>query len=186
VPARNPIGPDTLDGRRIQIELETLAHDPGKKAAYRMRLPAGGFLSVDEDIDATKGQFFYEAVDLASCVKYLDQVADPDHWNKNELERECASIELSEELWPGDEERQAWYQDVSPEGWPLIHAVTPWGSIARAIEQNLLQNDTSRRLDTVLLRTVTEWVDAACKYYQQVIQNREDRIAGLRDSWKKV
>jgi hypothetical protein len=35
-------------------------------------------LSADEDIEG--GQFFYEAVDLASCIKYLDQVADPDDW----------------------------------------------------------------------------------------------------------
>jgi hypothetical protein len=40
---RDPIDPDTLDKARFQIELETFADDPGKKAAHRMRLPAGGF-----------------------------------------------------------------------------------------------------------------------------------------------
>ena len=38
-------------------------------------------LAVDDDIKAAKAQFFYEAVDLESCVKYLDQVADPDDWD---------------------------------------------------------------------------------------------------------
>ncbi len=43
MPARDPVDPDTRDERRLQIELETPAHDPGKKAAHRMRLPAGCF-----------------------------------------------------------------------------------------------------------------------------------------------
>src|SRR5262245_52901485 len=41
--SRDPIDPDTLDKARLQIELETLAHDPSKEAAHRMRLPASGF-----------------------------------------------------------------------------------------------------------------------------------------------
>jgi hypothetical protein len=41
--ARDLIDPDTVDDRRHQIELEALAHDPGKKPTHRMRLPAGGF-----------------------------------------------------------------------------------------------------------------------------------------------
>ena len=41
--ARDPIDPDPFDDRRHQIELEALAHDPGKKATHRVRLPAGGF-----------------------------------------------------------------------------------------------------------------------------------------------
>jgi hypothetical protein len=43
-------------------------------------------LSIDENIEAAKRQFFYEAVDLASCTKYLDQVADPDDWDEFENE----------------------------------------------------------------------------------------------------
>lgn len=35
----------------------------------------GASLSVDDDIEGGKGQFFYETVDLASCAKYLDVVA---------------------------------------------------------------------------------------------------------------
>ncbi len=42
MPTRDPVDTDTLDDRRLQIELETPAHDLGKKAAHRMRLPAGG------------------------------------------------------------------------------------------------------------------------------------------------
>lgn len=141
-------------------------------------------LSVDEDIDTTQGQFFYEAVNLESCVKHLDHVADPnDSYN---FEDECASVELNNRLWPGLEETEAWYQDFSMEGWPAMHVVSPKGSIARAIEQNLLRRDTADRLDSVLFETVTERVQSASEYYQCVLQNREDRVTRLLHSWKKV
>jgi hypothetical protein len=66
-----------------------------------------------------------------------------------------------------------------------MHVASPNGSIARAIEQNLLRDDDDRRrLDNVLIETVAEQVRAAKKYYQQVLKDREDRIAGLLDSWK--
>ena len=138
-------------------------------------------LSVDEDIDATEGQFFYETVDLASCAKYLDQVANPDNF---EFDDECQFVDLNEQLWPGDEEREAWYQASSPWGWPMARVVAPIGSIARAIEQNLLQGDFDERLDKVFFKTVANKVQAASEYYQQVLQNREDRIARLMDSWR--
>src|SRR5262245_50696565 len=41
--SRDPIDPDTLDKGRFQIEFETFAHDPGKEATHRMRLPASCF-----------------------------------------------------------------------------------------------------------------------------------------------
>src|SRR5262249_1479416 len=88
-------------------------------------------LSVDDDIEGAEGQFFYEAVDLASCAKYLDQVADPDDYI--DFENECAAVTLNGQLWP-HEEREAWYEDFSiykEEGWPAMHVVAPKGSIAR-------------------------------------------------------
>jgi hypothetical protein len=60
------------------------------------------------------------------------------------------------------------------------------GSIARAIEQNLLRDDAAHRLDTVLFETVAERVQAASEYYRRVLQNRQDRIAGLLNSWKEA
>jgi hypothetical protein len=140
-------------------------------------------LSVDEDIDAGEGQFFYEAVDLASCTKYLDQVADPDDWEG--FENECACVELNDRLWPGWEEREAWYQDSSIEGWPAMPVASPKGSIARAIEQNLFRDDAADRLDTLLFETVAERVQAASEYYRRVLQDREDRISGLLNSWRE-
>ena len=140
-------------------------------------------MSVDEDIDATEGQFFHETVDLASCTKYLDQVANPDNF---EFDEQCQFVDLNEQLWPGDEEREAWYQASSPWGWPRTHVVAPIGSIARALEQSLLQDDLEDRLDTVFFKTVAERVQAASEYYQQVLQSREDRIAGLLDAGKML
>jgi hypothetical protein len=136
-------------------------------------------LSVDEDI--ADGQFFYEAVDLGSCIKYLDQVADPDDWD--EFDGVCAAVELSSRWWHR-EEKEAWYQDSATEGWPMMHVAAPKGSIARAIEQNLLRDDVRHRLDKVLFDTVAERVQAARKCYQRVLQKRENRIASLLDSWK--
>ena len=61
---------------------------------------------------------------------------------------------MNDQLWPeGDE---AWYQDPFMEGWPVMHVAAPKGSIARAIEQNLLQDDVDHRLDTALFETVAE------------------------------
>jgi len=141
-------------------------------------------LSVDGDIDAAKGQFFYEVVDLASCTKYLDQVADPNDWD--EFEYKCASVILNDRLWHGYEEEKAWYQDFDfSEGRPAMHVASLNGSIARAIEQNRLRDDAARRLDTVLVETVAERVQAASEYYRRVLQNREDRITGLLNSWKE-
>ena len=142
----------------------------------------GRSLSVDDDIDAAEGHFFYEAVDLASCTKYLDQVADP---GDREFESECAGVTLNSRLWCGYEEQEAWYQDFSTDAWPVMTVVSPKGSIARAIERNLLQGDVDDRLDRVLFGTVAERIEAASEYYRQVLQSREDRIARLLNSWKK-
>jgi hypothetical protein len=140
-------------------------------------------LAVDEDVNAAKGQFFYEAVDLGSCVKYLDQVANPDDWDG--FDDECGSVSLNRQLWPGYEEREAWYQ-YSFDGTPEIHVASPKGSIARAIEQNLLREGSGHRLDSLLFETVTERVRAAHECYRRVLQDHGDRIAELLNSWKKV
>jgi hypothetical protein len=141
-------------------------------------------LLVDKDVRADKGQFFYEPVDLESCTKYLDQVADPD--DRDEFEDECASVSLNGRLWNKDEEREAWYQDVSmwTEERPTRYVASPKGSIARAIEQNLLRENTANRLDTVLFKAVAKRIQSACEYYSGLLQNREDRIARLLNSWK--
>jgi hypothetical protein len=139
-------------------------------------------LLVDKDIEAHKGQFFYEPVDLESCTKYLDQVADPADWD--EFENECAAVSLNDRLWNEDEEREAWYQDLSIEGQPATYVASSKGSIARAIEQNLLRDETADRLDTVLFEVVAERIQAAREYYRRLLQNREDRVAGLLNSWK--
>ena len=140
-------------------------------------------LAVDDDINAAKAQFFYEAVDLESCVKYLDQVADPDDWDT--FDGECGSVSLNRQLWPGHEEREAWCQ-YSWDGMPEIHVASPKGSIARAIEQNLLREGSGHRLDSLLFETVTERVRAAHECYRRVLQDHGDRIAELLNSWKKV
>lgn len=140
-------------------------------------------LSVDDDVDPRKGQFFYEAVDLASCVKYLDQVADPEDWET--FDGECGSVSLNRDLWSSYDERESWYQDFSWEGIPELHVASPKGSIARAIEQNLLRDDTDYRLDVALFDTVAERVQAATMCYRQVVQDRDNRIAELLQSWKE-
>jgi hypothetical protein len=63
---RDPIDPDTLDKARFQIELETFADDPGKKAAHRMRLPAGGFCERG-DGRATGGSAAFLLQPIALC-----------------------------------------------------------------------------------------------------------------------
>lgn len=137
-------------------------------------------MAVDEDIEA--GQFFYETVDLASCTKYLGEVADPDDFD--EFEGECSSVDLNTRLWRESDEKEAWYQEFSSDGRPALHVASPNGSIARAIEQNLLRDDESDRLDTVLFETVAKRIRAAGEYYRRVLENREDRLAGLLSSWK--
>jgi hypothetical protein len=122
-------------------------------------------LSADDDIEAAEGQFFYEVVDLASCTKYLDQVADPS--DRAEFESECASVTLNKRLWDGYEEQEAWYQDFSTDGWPAMTVVSPKGSIARAIERNLLQGDDDDRLDRLLCEAVAARIDAASEYYRK-------------------
>lgn len=143
-----------------------------------------GSLSVDEDVEGAKGQFFYETVDLASCTKYLDQVADPDDWDN--FETECSCVRLNHHLWDGEEAKEGWYRDFSIEGWPAKPVNSPRGSIARAIEQNLLQDDDAYRLDTLLFETVAERVQAASSQYRQVLQKRDEHIARLLDSWRSI
>lgn len=103
-------------------------------------------------------------------TKYLGQVADPGDWN--DFESECASLSLNERLWPDREEREAWYQDFCIEGWPGTSVASPKGSIARAIERNLLRDDVSHRhrLDTVLFDVVTDRVQRASECYRRVLK----------------
>ena len=65
-----------------------------------------------------------------------------------------------------------------------MHTAAPEGSIARAIEQNLLEADTDQRLDTVLFRTVAERVQNARNYYESVLEQRNQQIANLLKSWE--
>jgi len=82
--------------------------------------------------------------------------------------------------------RRAPDQRMQTSGLPEMHVASPKGSIARAIEQNLLRDGFGHRLDSVLFETVAERVQAAGEYYQRVLQNREDRIAGLLNSWREI
>ena len=66
--------------------------------------------------------------------------------------------------------------DFSSSGWPLAHASAPNGSIARAIELNLLQADFDYRLDTVLFETVAERVRNARAYYQSVVEKGIEKL----------
>ncbi len=141
-------------------------------------------LSLDDDVDSSKGQFFYEAVDLASCVKYLDQVADPDDWES--FDSECGNVSLNSDLWSSYEQSESWYQDFSWDGLPEPYIASPRGSIARAIEQNLLQGDSGHRLDAALFETVAKRVQDASLCYQQTLQDRDNRIAELLRSWREV
>jgi hypothetical protein len=65
-----------------------------------------------------------------------------------------------------------------------MHTVAPKGSIARAIEQNLLRDNVRDRLNSVLFETVAERALAARKCYQRVLQRRDNKIASLLESWK--
>jgi len=85
-------------------------------------------LSVDDDVDSSKGQFFYEAVDLESCVKYLDQVADPDDGTRSTVSVE---VSLNRELWSRHEERRLGIR-IFVGGLTEMHVAFPKGSIARA------------------------------------------------------
>jgi len=141
-------------------------------------------LDIDEDIEVGEGQFYYERVDLASCKKYLDQFCDPSKYHFYDI---CASVGLNDHLWPSDcvnDPREAWYLRDSSWGWPIMHTAAPEGSIARAIEQNLLEADTDQRLDTVLFRTVAERVQNARNYYESVLEQRNQQIANLLKSWE--
>jgi hypothetical protein len=139
-------------------------------------------LSVDTDIEASKGQFFYETVDLASCTKYLDVVSDPEDFDQFEIE--CSCVSLNDRLWFGEDEAEGWYREFAIEGKPLTHANSPRGSIARAIEQNLLREDSENRLDTALFEVVAERLSAAFECHEHLLRSRDTRIANLLDSWK--
>jgi hypothetical protein len=139
-------------------------------------------LGVDQDISIDKGQFVYERVNLESCEKYLRQLRDPD--DQPEFEDNWESIRLNDRLWHGSDQKEAWYSDYSSEGWPQPHTVAPKGSIAKAIELNLLQADSDDRLDAVLFETVAERVQNARYYYQSVLEQRDHQIAKLLKSWK--
>jgi hypothetical protein len=54
------------------------------------------------------------------------------------------------------------------------------------IPSNLFRDDAADRLDTVLFGTVAERVRAASEYYRRVLQDREDRISELLNSWKEA
>ena len=60
------------------------------------------------------------------------------------------------------------------------------GSIARAIEMNLLNTDAEDRLDTVLFETVARRVEAAQHHYRSGSQERNGRIESLLKSWESL
>jgi hypothetical protein len=109
-------------------------------------------------------------------------VADPGGWD--EFEGECGNVSLNRVLWPSNEEREAWYQYFSWDDTPEMHVTSPKGSIARAIEQNLLRDGSDHRLDSLLFETVTKRVQAAGECYRRVLQDHSDRIVELLNSWK--
>jgi hypothetical protein len=139
-------------------------------------------LGVDQDISIGKGQFIYERVNLETCEKYLSQLFDPNDYS--DFEAACGGIQLNRRLWHDFEQREAWYSDSSLEGWPLPYTVAPKGSIAKAIELNLLQADSDDRLDTVLFESVAERVQSARQYYQSVLDQRDHKISRLLKSWE--
>jgi hypothetical protein len=73
--SRDPIDPDTLDKARFQIELETLAYDPSKKATHRMRLPAVAFVSAA--MVAPPGE---RSISIAADCFVPDWTAAPPCW----------------------------------------------------------------------------------------------------------
>jgi hypothetical protein len=139
-------------------------------------------LKLDEDIDVAAGQFYYERIGLDSCMKYLREVHDPDDWRH--FEGVCGAIDLNRRLWPEDEQREAWYMDYSDDGRPLVPVVAPNGTIARAIEQNLLQAAPDNRLDTVLFETVAKRVQKGLDYYRTVIGRRHRKVERLMSEWE--
>ena len=185
---------DTRGFAVFVVNARDAKHVPGRKtdvsdAQWLQRLHSYGLLSTSF---RPKGRI----AELRSYVRQRERLLEYaashiQHMQKALMEmnlqvhhEQCRFVDLNEQLWPGDEEREAWYQASSPWGWPRTHVVAPIGSIARALEQNLLQDDLEDRLDTVFFKTVAERVQAASEYYQQALQSREDRIAGLLDCWK--
>jgi hypothetical protein len=139
-------------------------------------------LDLDQDVSVRDGQFFYERVSLDSCAKYLRPVHNADDWRN--FEGICRAVDLNSKLWPEDEQREAWFSNHPSEGWPLIHTVAPVGSIALAIEQNLL-GPIESRLDTVLFETVEERIARARSYYDSVVNKRDQKLARLLTSWER-
>jgi len=138
-------------------------------------------LDFDQDVTISKGQFFYERVSLDSCAKYLRPVHDEADWRN--FEDYCRGVNVNTQLWPEYEQREAWFTNFSSEGWPLMHTVAPPGSIALAIEQNLLGAAESR-LDTLLFKAVEKRIGGARAYYESRLSKRDQKIARLLSSWE--
>jgi hypothetical protein len=138
-------------------------------------------LDLDQDVSVTEGQFFYERVSLDSCAKYLRPVHDENDWK--DFEDICRGVDLNARLWPEVEQQEAWFSNYPSEGWPLMHTVAPSGSIALAIEQNLLGRVESR-LDTVLFKTVEQRIARARSYFDSIVNKRNQKLARLLASWE--
>jgi hypothetical protein len=63
-----------------------------------------------------------------------------------------------------------------------MHTVAPLGSIALAIEQNLL-GPVESRLDTILFKAIEERIDRARAYYESKLSKRDQKIDRLLASW---
>jgi hypothetical protein len=139
-------------------------------------------LNLDQDISVPEGQFFYERIGLDSCAKYLRPLYDENDWR--DFEDLCRAVDLNPRLWPELEQHEAWFSRYPNEAWPLAHTVAPVGSIALAIEQNLLGPSESR-LDTVLFETIEERIARARAYYQSVTDRRDRELTRLLASWEE-
>jgi hypothetical protein len=63
--------------------------------------------------------------------------------------------------------------------------VSPEGSLARALELNLLKDDQEERLDGALFEAVVHRLRAASEYHEQVLRIRARHVEGLLASWAK-
>lgn len=151
---------------------------------FWIQLPDGWFerLPFDDDFVKEDGSrldsaFRYERVDLASCRKFLGAPADPEE------------LELGD-WWadPLEEVREnSWFAESD---WDHPTGLTkylrcPPGTLARAVEQNLVyERDSDRGLDERLFDAVAAMVEGAAEAKGTIEAERETRIAALKRVWE--
>jgi hypothetical protein len=149
-----------------------------------IELPDGWFeqLPFDGDFVEEGGRrldsaFRYERVDLASCRKYLGSPRDSEEielgdWWADALE------EVRENSWFSESE---WDYPVGL----TKYLCCPPGTLARAVEQNLLyEQEPARRLDEQLFDAVAAMTEGAAQARRSIEAERARRKEALMKRWE--